>query len=189
MSLSLSPAMRRVLAVAILLALAGLVWSAAIRPLVGVAADRRADIALLSARLSHLDAVMARRSELGRRSRERERQLAAAGGVWREASGTAVAAAVQDLVRNAVGGAGGRVDSSAPAPEAVEHGFRRVSVHFTNEGTLDTLTRTLAAIEASRPALFADRLRITAPEGAAANGPPVLHFDLDVSGYLAGPRS
>jgi hypothetical protein len=189
MNLSLSPAMRRVLAVAILLALAGLVWVAAIRPLVGLAADRRADIAQLSARLVHLETVVARRSELERRSRERERQLAAAGGVWREASGTAVAATVQDLVRKAVGAAGGRVNSSAAAPEAVEHGFRRVSVHFMSEGTLDTLTRTLAAIEAARPALFADRLRITAPEGTAASGPPVLHFDLDVSGYLAGPRS
>ena len=189
MNLSLSPVMRRVLAVAILLALAGLVWAAAIRPLVGLAADRRADIAALSARLAHLETVVARRPKLERRSHERERQLAAAGGVWREASGTAVAAAVQDLVRKAVGAAGGRVESSAPAPEAVEHDFRRVSVHFTSEGTLDTLTRTLAAIAASRPALFADRLRIAAPEGTPANAPPVLRFDLDVSGYLAGTGS
>lgn len=189
MNLSLSPAMRRVLAVAILLALAGLVWSAAIRPLVGLAADRRADIAALSVRLAHLDAVIARRPALERRMREREHELAAEGGVWREASGTAVAAAVQDLVRKTVGAAGGRVDSSAPAPEAVEHGFRRVTVHFTSEGTLDTLTRTLAAVEAARPALFADRVRVAAPEGPAANGPPMLRFDLEVSGYLAGPRS
>jgi hypothetical protein len=189
MNITLSPAIRRTLALAILAALIGVVWSGAVRPLIGLGADRRADIAELSARLAHLEAIAARGPELARRVHAREQELAAAGGLWRATSATAVAAAVQDQVQQAVGAGGGRIDSSSAAHEAVEHGLRRITVHFSGEGTLDTVTGALAAIETARPALFADRVTIAAPDGAAADGPPVLRFDLDVSGYLAGPRS
>ncbi len=190
MNISLSPAMRRALALAILLTLIVLVWTTAIRPLIGLSADRRADIAELSVRLAHLEAAIARRPQLQRQAHNREEQLAAAGGLWRGASATAVGAAVQDRLRKAVGAGDGRVNSTSEAHETVDHGFRRITVHFSIEGTLDTMTRTLAAIETARPALFADRVTIAAPDSAAAaHGPPVLHLDLDVSGYLAGPRS
>ena len=115
-------------------------------------------------------------------------QLAAAGGLWRDASATAIGAAVQDRLRKAVGDDGGRVESSSEAHETSEHGFRKITVHFNIEGTLDTMTRTLAAIEVARPALFADGLTVAAPESPAANGPPMLHFEIDVGSYVAGPR-
>ncbi|HEY3912306.1 MAG TPA: type II secretion system protein GspM [Stellaceae bacterium] len=190
MNISLSPTMRRALALAILLSLMVLVWTAAIQPLIGLSTQRRADIAALSARLAHLDAVIARRPELRRRQRAREKQLAAAGGLWRGASASAIGAAVQDQLGKTVAVGGGRVDSSSEAHETVEHGFRKITVHFSIEGSLDTITKTLAAIETARPALFADRLTIAAPDGtAAATGPAVLHFDIDVSGYLAAAQS
>ena len=188
MNMSLSPAMRRALALAILLSLVAFVWSLAIRPLIALSADRRADIAELSDRLARLQLVIAHRPELQRQLSERDGQLAAAGGLWRDASATAIGAAVQDRLRKAVGDDGGRVESSSEAHETSEHGFRRITVHFNIEGTLDTMTRTLAAIEAARPALFADRLTVAAPESPAANGPPMLHFEIDVGSYVAGPR-
>jgi general secretion pathway protein M len=189
MNIALWPAMRRGLALAILLTVIVLVWSAAIRPLIGLSADRRADIAELSAQLVHLEALIARQPELQRQARAREEQLAAAGGLWRGASATAIAAVVQDLLRKAVEAGGGRIKSSSEAHETGEHGFRRITVHFSIEGTLDTITRTLAAIETARPALFEDQVAIAALDSADANAPPVVHFDLDISGYLAGPRS
>jgi hypothetical protein len=188
MNISLSPLMRRALALAILLALLLLVWTAAVEPLIGLGSERRADIAALSARLAHLDTIVARRPELERQAHRREAQLAAAGGLWRGTSATAVGAAVQDRLGKAVAAGNGRVDSSSQAHETVEHGFRKITVHLSIEGPLDTVTRTLAAIETARPALFADGLTIAAPE-TTAGGPPLLHFELDVSGYLAEPRS
>lgn len=191
MNIYLSPAMRRALALAILLTLVLLAWTAAIRPLIGLSTERRADIADLSERLAHFETIIARRPELQRQARAREAQFTAAGGLWRGASASAIGAAVQDKLGKAVGaGGGGRVDSSSEAHETVEHGFRKVTVHFSIEGSLDTVTRTLAAIETARPALFADRLAIAAPDNAAAaGGRAILHFELDVSGYLAEPLS
>ena len=185
MNLSLSPSLRRAFALLILIALIGLIWSAAVRPLVGLWEARRTDIAELSGRLAHLEAVAARRPQLEQRLRNREAELAAAGGMWRGASATAIAAAVQDRLTSAVAASGGKVNSSSPGPETMEHGFRRVPIHFTIEGTLDTLTKTLAAVEAAQPALFADGITVAVPDNTAANGPPTLRFDLDVSGYLA----
>ncbi|MGH7113303.1 MAG: type II secretion system protein GspM [Stellaceae bacterium] len=190
MNIYLSPAMRRALALAILLILIVLVWAAAIRPLIRLSTERRADIAELSERLAHFEMIIARRPELQRRAHAREARFAAAGGLWRGASASAIGAAVQDKLGKAAGAGGGRVDSSSEAHETVEHGFRKVTVHFSIEGSLDTVTRTLAAIETARPALFADRLTIAAPDNAtAAGGRAILHFELDVSGYLAEPRS
>jgi hypothetical protein len=190
MNMPLSPALPRALALAILMSLLLLIWAALVQPLIRISTGRRAEIADLSARLAHLDAMAARRTGLQRQALGREAQLAAAGGSWHGASATAVGAAVQDRLRKAVAAGGGRVESSSEAHETIEHGFHKLTVHFSIEGTLDTVTATLAAIETSRPALFAGEMTIAAPDGTpAAAGPPMVHFELDVSGYLAEPRS
>jgi Type II secretion system (T2SS), protein M subtype b len=189
MNISLSPAIRRALALAILLTVLLLIWTAAIEPLIGLGIERRSDIADLLARLAHLEAIVARRPLLQHQARSQEEQLAAAGGLWHGASAAAIAAAVQDRLRKAVTAGGGRVDSSSEAHETIKHGVRKITVHFSIEGTLDTVTETLAAVETARPALFTDGIAITAPDAApAASGPPMLRFELDVSGYLAVPR-
>jgi general secretion pathway protein M len=117
-------------------------------------------------------------------------QLAAVGGFWNAASPAAIAAAVQDRLHEAVGGGGGQITSTSEAHEGAEYGFRKITVHFSIEGTLDMMVKTLAAIETSRPALFADNLTVAAQENAAERkGPPILDLDLDVSGYSAAPGS
>lgn len=190
MNILMPAAVRRALALAILLTLVALAWTAAIRPVIGLSTQRHADIAELSARLAHLEAIISRRPELQRRTQAGEQRLAAAGGLWHGTSAPAIGAAVQDRLGNAVAAGGGRVDSSSEAHETVEHGFHKVTVHFSIDGTLDTITKTLSAIDTARPALFADRVTIAAPDNAVAgNGPPMLHLDLDVSGYLGEPRS
>jgi general secretion pathway protein M len=95
-----------------------------------------------------------------------------------------IAAGVEDRLRAAVAAGGGRVISTSEAREAVELGFRKVTVHCAIEGSLDTMIKTLAAIETARPALFADNLTVAVrEEGAARKGPPMLDIDIDVSGY------
>ena len=97
---------------------------------------------------------------------------------------------MQDRLREAVVAGGGQITSTSEAHEGVEYGFRKFIVHIRIEGTLDTRVKTLAAIETSRPALFADNFTVAAQENAAERkGPPILDLDLDVSGYSAGPGS
>lgn len=190
MNPTLPPAVRRALALAILLGLIGFVWAVAVEPLVALVLDRRTDIALASQRVAALERIAARRPELASRLSDGRRRLAAAGGFWTGASAAAVAAGVEDGLRAAVAASGGRVTSTSAADEAADFGFRRITVHCTIEGTLATLTKTLAAIESARPALFADNLTVVAgDEASTGKGSRLLTVDLDVIGYSAKPGS
>jgi hypothetical protein len=185
-----SPTMRRAVALAILSGLIVLFWLAAMQPLIGLARDRSGDIAKLSEQIAHLEALAARQPGLQRRALSGRTQLAAVGGFWNGASAAGVAAAVQDRLREAVLAGGGQVTSTSEAHEAAEYGFRKITVHFSIEGTLDTMVKTLAAIETARPALFAENFTVSTQENATEHkGPPTLDLDLDVSGYSAAPGS
>ena len=188
--MTLSPPWRRVLALSMLACLLLVSWWLVISPLIAALWDRRADIDMLSDQLGRLHAIIVRRPDLERRAVGLENKLAAEGGFWTGASVAAIAADVQDRLRQAVVGSGGRVDSTAEMRETAEHDFHKMTIHFSIEGTLDTLQKTLAAIDASTPALFVDAMTISAPvNGTARDTPPILTFDLDVAGYMRGVPS
>lgn len=190
MTWTLSPPMRRALALGILGALCLVVWSLVIGPLIDLSRDRRNDILALSEQLGRLEAVVARKPEVERQTGSLQAQLSAAGGFWDGASPAAIAAGIQDRLRAAVVGSGGRVKSTSEANEAAEHGFRKVSVRLGIEGTIETVQKTLAAVAATVPALFVDGFTVTAPANeTASDRPPVLSLDLNVAGYMRGPRS
>lgn len=176
--------MRRTLAVLILLVVLALGWLLAAGPLLGLSLDRRAEIARLSEQLEHLQAVAARRPGLEQQARAFQAQ-SAAGGHWTGPSTAAVAAAVQNLLRQVVASSGGSLKSTSEAGTLVEHGLRKVTLRFSIDGTIGTAERTLGAIEAASPALFVDSLSITAPGGGlASDRPPVLGLELTVAGYM-----
>jgi hypothetical protein len=50
---------------------------------------------------------------------------------------------------------------------------------------LDTVQKTLAAVQSARPAMFVESVAIHAADAAGAARPPELTMDLDVSGYMA----
>jgi hypothetical protein len=183
---TLSPPVRRALALTILLGLLVLVWSAVVQPLFGLTVNRRADITLLDERVGDLEAVAAREAEQQRRVRDGRGRLAAKGGLWTGAGAASIAANVEDRLRAAVAAGGGRVTSTSEAREAGEPGFRKITVHCTIEGSLDTMVKTLTAIETAEPALFVDNLAVAVREiEGERKGPPVLDIDLDVTGYSA----
>jgi hypothetical protein len=181
--------LRRALALTILLTVLVLGWTLAVEPLIDLSRDRQADIAALSDQLAHLQAIIGRQPALARRAATEQSALSAEGGLWNGASAAEVAAAMQDRLRKVVSASGGRLRSTAMVAEAAERGFHRVTVHFSIEGTLDTVTATLAAIEAAHPAMFVDLLAIHAAGVASANRPPALATELDVSGTMTGPGS
>lgn len=190
MTVALSPQARRAVALAILVGVLVIVWSLAVWPLIRLAGDRQADIAVLSGRLNHLHALIARKPGLDRRLHVVQARLVKEGGFWTGASAPAIAAEVQDRLRAVVAASGGRIKSASEASEAAERGFRKITVRFRIEGTLDTLQRTLGAIDTTRPSLFVDRFIVSAPASPSdGSHPPILDLDLDVAGYMRGAPS
>jgi hypothetical protein len=180
---SLLPALRRALALAILLALPLVVWLAVVEPLVSVITDRQAEIATLAERLARLKATIARIPDLRSSEAESNQRLEAAGGVWTGTSEAALAAAVQDRLRQAVSGEG-VVKSTSHVRGADESGLQTVRIRFSIEGTLATIEQALAVIETSRPVMFVDNMMIAAPASFSMEKPPLLGLDMEVIGYL-----
>jgi Type II secretion system (T2SS), protein M subtype b len=190
MTWSFSPPVRRALAPAILALICLFAWSLLIGPLIDLSSDRQNDIRALSEQLEHLEALIARKPELERQAGSLHAQLAAAGGFWDGTSPAAIAAGIQDRLRSAVTGSGGRVKSTSEANESAEHGFRKVTVRFGIEGTIETLQQTLAAVATTSPTLLVDGFTVAAPANEAMRDlPPVLNIDLNVAGYMQAPKS
>jgi len=181
---SVARPLRRALALAILLALLAAGWTLIAEPLIGLSRDRREDIAALQDQLAGLRAILARQPDLERRAAAGDDALAAQGGLWTGATAAEVAASMQARLRDAAAGSAGRLRSTALVSEANEHGFHRVTVHVSIEGTLETLQATLAAVEAARPAMFVESMAIHATATGGYDRPPGLATELDVSGYM-----
>jgi len=186
---TVSTPLRRGLALAILVTVLVLGWTLLVEPLIDLSRNRREDIAALSDQLARLQAMISRQPELERRAASAQSALGAEGGLWTGASPAEVAAAMQDRLRKVVAGNDGRLRSTAMVSEANEHGFHRVTVHFSVEGVLATVQAMLGAVATARPALFVESMAVHATGAATTNHPPALTIELDVSGYMpmAGP--
>ena len=190
MTWTLSRPVRRALALAILALIGLFAWSLVIGPLIDLSRDRQSDILALTEQLDRLEAVITSKPELERQAGSLQAQLGTAGGFWDGASPAAIAAGIQDRLRAAVVGGGGRVKSTSEGNEAAEHGFRKVTVRFGIEGTIETMQQTLAAVATTSPALFVDGFTVAgAANEGARDRPPVLNLDLNIAGYMRAPRS
>lgn len=200
------PALRRAAALAILLLLPVAVWIVVADPVIGLARDRIDDIAALAQRRADLDLILSRRPDLRREEAALRVRLAEEGGFWAGASAPAIAAAVQDRLRQVVTAHGGLLKTAAEIRSAATLGAElgadrsadpgagparaaAIRTRFRIEGTLETIRATLAAIETSRPALFVDGLTITGQDGdGTVEKPPMLALDLDVTAFRAPVR-
>jgi hypothetical protein len=181
---AISLPLRRGLALAILLVVVVLTWTLAVAPLIDLSRGRWQDIAALSDQLAGLQAIIGRQPDLERREAAVQSALGAEGGLWTGAGAAEVAATMQDQLRKVIAGSDGQLRSTAVVAEANEHAFHRVTVHFSIEGTLDTVQKALAAVQAARPAMFVESIAIHATGAGGAEHPPQLTMDLDVSGYM-----
>jgi hypothetical protein len=184
---SISMPLRRGLALALLLTVIVLGWTLAIQPLVDLSRDRRDDIAALSDQLAHLKSTSpaARMSNAARRpTRPRWTPKADCGP---RPARPRLPPACRTGCTKVAAASNGQLRSTAVVSEALDHGFRRVTVHFGIEGVLDTVQATLAAIQSARPAMFVDSLAIHATTSGDARNPPGLTMDVDVSGYMTAP--
>lgn len=184
MTLSLTPALSRILALAVLLALLLLAWFAVASPLIGMVSDQWSEIDTLQKREANLRATIARIPELEQRGRTAAAALDAAGSVWIGSSDAAIAATLQDQLRQVVTTNGGGVKSTSYIGAAAEADLQTLRIRLSAEGTLSTLQHALAAIETARPPMFVDSMMINAPAQFIADRPPILAFDFEISAFM-----
>jgi general secretion pathway protein M len=157
----MSRARARVIALAILVLLIGLLVRFAVMPaLVVYQADRE--------RIENLRFQLERYQQLASRMDDLEAELETlrlgnplAGMVLSQSSESIAAASLQSKVKSLVETVGGRVTSSRVLPSAPAGSFRRIAVNVQAQLSNDGLQQVVHEIEASTPILLVDRLSVT----------------------------
>jgi len=184
-SFSLTPAVSRTLALAVLFCMFLLGWFFLASPLIDTVSERQREIETLQARAASLKATIARIPELERRGRAAKAALDAAGRIWVGASDAAIAATLQDQLRQAVAKSDGTVKSTSYLGAATaDKDLQTIRIRLSADGTLETLQHTLAAVEAARPPMFVESMMITAPGQFPSDKPPVLALDVEISAFM-----
>jgi general secretion pathway protein M len=182
---SLTPAVSRTLALAVLVGLFLLGWFAVASPLIGMVSDRQSDIDTLQKRAATLRATIARIPELERRGRTAKEALDAAGSIWVGTSDAAMAATLQDQLRQVVTSSAGVVKSTSYlGAVTAEKELQTIRIRLSADGTLDTLQHTLAAVETARPPMFVENMVIVAPAQFTTDKPPILALDFEISAFM-----
>jgi hypothetical protein len=184
MTLALTPALGRALALAILLGLLLLVWFAMVSPLIDMATERLSDIETLQERRANLRATIARIPELERRGLAAKAKLDGAGGIWIGAGDAPIAASIQDQLRQAVTNGDGIVKSTSYLGATVDKDLQTIRIRLSAEGTLDTLQQTLAAVEIARPPMFVESLTVAGPAQFTTEKAPILALDFEISALM-----
>lgn len=185
MTFSLTPAVSRTLALAVLFGMLLVGWFAVASPLIDMVSDRQSEIETLQRRLASLNATIARIPELERRGRTAKAALDAAGSIWIGASDAAIAATLQDQLRQAVTKGAGTVKSTSYLGGATtDKDLQTIRIRLSADGTLETLQHTLAAVESARPPMFVESMMITAPAQFTTDKPPILALEFEISAFM-----
>lgn len=186
------PAVRRRLAVGLLIIVLGAVWLGCVSPIIDAFANQAREREDTLALLSQYRAVAAQRPALDRRAAE----LAQADGartVYLGAVSDGVAGAtVQRHMKQALERAGAELQSTLILPVRSEDSFRRIGIRVQMTGSVEVLRKVLHLIETGQPALFIDGLEIrTRQNPRSVNGKAAedrtLEVRLDVYGLALPP--
>jgi hypothetical protein len=182
---SLTSALNRSIALAVLLGLLLLAWVGAVSPLIAMVTDLQSDIDAMQEQLAILRATIARIPEVEARGRAAKAKLDAAGGIWIGASDAAIAATLQDQLRQAVTNGKGIVKSTTYiGATTAEKELQTIRIRLSIDGTLDTLQQALAAVETARPPMFVESMTVAGPAQFTADKPPNLALDFEISAFM-----
>jgi general secretion pathway protein M len=185
----LSPAVRRLVAIALLLAVLFFGWSAAIEPSLDSYREAQATIRSLRPVIERAGADTDGLAELKASvSRLKSRQNDAAGLLI--GPNEAIAAAeLQTRLKTLTESAKADLKSTQILAPHDDGSFRRITVRGQIFGSLAAVQRILYAVESSSPYLFLDAVEIRVTTGAARAGTavPSLDLRLDISGYMRRP--
>ena len=185
MTPALTRLMRKILAVAILIAIPLVLWLVVVSPLLAEVTTRKAEIASLDDRLYRLRLAIARIPALRQRDQEMKLELEAQGGIWVDVRETAVSAKIEQVVRQAAGGGDAIVKTTSQLRAVTEQDFIVVKLRVSIDATMAAIERILGKVDTARPAIFVDSMAISAPANTnPADRPPMLSMDIEMSGYM-----
>lgn len=190
---ALSPAVGRLLALALLVVAVGAVWVLAVAPVTARYEAYERSIAQSQELLARHLRIAAARDELESQLQELRRAHAASGRFLDGGSIELVAAEVQNKVKTLIDAHGASLKSmQALAPEEVG-GFRKVTVRVNLTGDTQALQKIFYAVETANPYLFLDNVDVRSRRPLARRGQAASESDLqirfDVSGYMRSAAS
>lgn len=188
----MSPRLRRLVAISILLLVIALVYHLGVRPI--VAAHRQYDEQLteLSDLLTEFRRATANLTELRETLDTLQRQPALRTSYLSGGSEALVAAQLQNMVKQTIERAGGVLESTQIMAAEAGGPVRRIAVKIRMSGSIDSLFVALYELESKEPYLFVDQLDISAAparrrpsKGAAKNSVQTrLRASFEVFGYM-----
>ncbi len=185
---SVSRPVRRMLAVAILLALVFCVWSIVVVPLNDYISGTEADVQRLQSALGHGSATDQELAALQRQVAALRQQHDKIGGLILGVNESIATAQMQTRVKEAAEAAGGELQSIGVLPLHDEGPYRRITVEGQMMTTLPVAQRVVYELEAASPYLFFDRVeihsRLSTLDAAHAGQNPTLDVHFEVSGYM-----
>jgi general secretion pathway protein M len=194
----LSPITRKFLALTLLLACVFAIFEFAAKPFYREYIDNRGAIAQAHQLEARYLAIAASRPVLAERLREMEANVKLSELSYPGASDALTGASIQSTVKELVGAAGGRLNSSQILAAVEESGFRRITIRVQMVAEVAALQSILHKLEGLKPYLFIDnvvarrnpasrqrraRRRSSRPEVIRAPVNNQLNIRFDVLGY------
>jgi hypothetical protein len=185
----LSPGVRRMVALALLIVAIVLPWRLIVQPLQEEFAGYAEASATQQEMLVRYRRLADSRDELRARLAQLQQEPASQEGYLSGESETLVAAELQNMVRSTVERHGGRLESTQILPATIENEFKRVTLRVRMAAGTDALFRIFYDLESMLPYIFVDSLDIIARDRRArrtANEAEdgVLVVNYDVFGYM-----
>ena len=186
----LAPSQQRALALALLVAAIAVVLAAVIVPVVLVHRHYDEAIADLSDKLRRYQRVAAQGPEY-RSALDALRQRDAKRFLLKNTAPNLAGAELQETVRAAIEGNGGRITTSQNQPVKDEGRFKQIGVNVQFFATTANLQRILFALESQQPYLMIDNLSVRPINAFRGFRPqpgqePEVSVQLDVSAFSAG---
>jgi general secretion pathway protein M len=190
-ALTLSPAISRALALALLALVLFLVYDWVAEPLIGEVADAQSANARLQASVERTSAVEQKLVQLrADLARLKEHQTSTIGFIA-GANESLAAAELQNRIKMSVDAAKGDLRSTQPLPARDDGAFRRISIRGQIAVRLPALQRVFYDLESASPFLFLDNVEIrtqsTYQINATETEDPVLDVRFDLYGYMRKP--
>jgi general secretion pathway protein M len=176
----LSPPMRRVAALGLLLVVVLAVIGLIVTPLVDAFLGATNNLAQERDAIVRFQEIGARLPQLNAEHAALQQNVAAEAGFLQGANDALRAAEMQNRIKNVIASRGGQLASTQILPPRDEDGFRRVSAQVTWSGSTDILLQVLYDFESREPYLFVDSFEIHARPIPRLDNPKTTKTLLDV---------
>jgi len=181
----LSPRLSRALAVSLLVATAGGMWSFAIDPMIGAFQGTQAHIDEVADRLERFRRLGHNRAELERMAAEQRRTWEDSGILLTAETPVLAAANLQKSVKDIAGRHQIALRSVQPLAPSPEGQVVKIGVRVRLETDAESFQKLLYELESASPYLFLDQVDIRAMlTGAQQRAPVRLDVQADIVGYM-----